>query len=146
MATAFFYDHGIRFEYPPSWDIDVTDDGPRSTVSIQSPGGLAFAMVTVDEERPEPASVADEALAAMKEEYPTLEVVPAIEDLLGEHAVGHDLEFVSLDMLNVCEIRCFRTPRRTILVFGQWSEADADEEEPEVALRGLKRTLEETDS
>jgi hypothetical protein len=106
-------DHGIRFEYPVDWELEVTGDGPRTTVAVQSPGGLAFALVTLDDTRPAPADLADEALAAMRDEYPHLDATPALETIDGHRAVGHDLEFISLDLVNSCAIRCYRTPRRT---------------------------------
>ena len=137
-------DRGIRFEYPWDWELEVSDDGPRTTVSLQSPGGLAFALVTVDDTRPAPAEVADEALAAMRDEYPGLDAAPALETIDGHRAIGHDLDFISLDVPNTCAIRCFRTPRRTVLVFGQWS--DLDGEEPEALIRAVRRSLEETDA
>lgn len=139
-------DHGIRFEYPADWAVEETEEGARTTVTVQSAAGPAFVMVTTDEDRPAPAEMADEALAAMREEYPSVEITPAIEEIDGHPAVGHDLEFFSLDMVNACIIRCFRTPRRTILVFGQWSEADDGDDEPEMILRAIRATLEETDS
>jgi hypothetical protein len=136
--------HGIRFEYPWNWEVEVSDDGPaRTTVSVQAPGGLAFALVTVDEDRPAPSSLADEALAAMREEYPALDAEPVSETIGGHNAIGHDIEFISLDMLNSCSIRCYRTPRRTILVFGQWSDLAGDQE---AVLRAVRHSLEETDA
>jgi hypothetical protein len=139
-----YQDRGVRFEYPPEWEVDVTDDGTRTTVALQSPDGLAFALVTLDEDRPAPAELADEALEAMREEYPGLESVPALETIDGHRAVGHDLEFFSLDMVNACAIRCYRTDRRTVLVFGQWSELIGDE--PEALIRAVRHSLEETDA
>lgn len=141
-----FDDHGIRFEYPMDWELDVTDDGERATVAVQSPSGLAFAMVTIDEDRPAPAELADEALAAMRAEYPTLDAVPALETIDGHKAIGHDVEFISLDVPNACAIRCYRTPRRTVLVFAQWSDLDAEDEEPGACALALRRSLEETDA
>ena len=91
-------------------------------MAVQDPGGLAFALVTTDESCPDPADVADEALEAMREEYPDLDAVPAMETINGHHATGHDVEFFALDMTNAARIRCFRTPQRTVLVFGQWSD------------------------
>ncbi|MEJ7636788.1 MAG: hypothetical protein WKF75_02065 [Singulisphaera sp.] len=44
-----FDDHGIRFTYPLGWEVEVIDDGPNMTASVQAPGGLAFAMVTLDD-------------------------------------------------------------------------------------------------
>jgi hypothetical protein len=142
--TGIFDDRGVRFEYPADWELEVTDDGPRTTVALQSPGGLAFAMVTLDETRPAPAELADEALAAMRDEYPGLDAAPALETIDGHRAVGHDLEFFSLDLVHSCAIRCFRTPRRTVLVFGQWSDLDGDD--PEARLRAVRGSLEETDA
>jgi hypothetical protein len=140
-----FQDHGIRFEYPPDWEVEVTDDGPgQTTVALSSPGGTAFALVRLDEDRPAPAELADEALAAMREEYPSLEASPAMESIDGHHAIGHDVEFLSLDIANTCHIRCFRTDRRTVLVFGQWS--DLDGEEPEGLMAALRQSMEETDA
>ena len=144
MAPNFYDDRGIRFEYPESWELEETDDGQTTTLSVQSPGGLAFALVTIDETRPEPDEVAEAALTAMREEYPTLDAVPALETIDGHEAIGHDAEFFSLDMTNTCAIRCFRTPRRTILVFGQWSELEGDDAESRI--RGVRQSLEETDS
>jgi hypothetical protein len=136
-------DRGIRFEYPSDWELEVTDDGPLTTVAVQAPEGLAFALVTVDDSCPEPDDMADQALGALREEYPVLDAAPALETINGHDAIGHDVEFISLDMTNSCTIRCFRTPRRTVLLFGQWSElGDVQSEGTLVAVR---RSFEETD-
>ena len=71
-------------------------------------------------------------------------ILPALELIGGQRAVGHDIEFLSLDMINSAAIRCFRTPRRTILIFGQWS--DLAEDDPKSLLGVVRRTLEETDA
>ncbi len=138
-----FDDFGIRFEYPPGWVLDVSEEGARRTVSLDVPGGTAFALVTLDEDRPEPADLVDEALDAMRAEYPGLEETAAREVLDGHPAVGHDLSFLSLDMVAACAIRGFRTPRRTIFFFGQWT--DLDDADIEGRLRTLRGTIAETD-
>ncbi|MDR3632729.1 MAG: hypothetical protein P4L84_02775 [Isosphaeraceae bacterium] len=138
------YDEGgIRFEYPEDWELEMTDDGPVTTISLQAPTGLAFALVRTDEDCPAPAEVADEALEALRAEYEQLDAAPALETIDGHRAVGHDVEFISLDMTNACTIRCFRTSRRTVLVFGQWSDLEGDD--AEVHLRRMRRSFEETD-
>ncbi|MEO6810291.1 MAG: hypothetical protein ABI353_14340 [Isosphaeraceae bacterium] len=144
MSILIYEDNGIRFEYPADWEPELTDGGPRTTVAVQSPEGLAFALVTLDETCPPPAELADEALEAMSEEYPDLEATPATEVIGGHRAVGHDLGFFSLDVFTSCAIRCFRTPRRTVLVFVQWSDLEGDDLAAQlVALRG---SLNETDA
>jgi hypothetical protein len=147
MALNVFDDLGIRFEYPDDWELEVVDDdsdGDRATVTVQAADGLAFAMLTLDGDRPAPAELIDEALGAMREEYPNLEAVDSLETIGGHPAVGHDLEFLALDMPNSCVIRAFRTARRTILVFCQWSELDDEDLGPTMAL--LRKSLEETDA
>ena len=137
-------DRGIRFEYPDDWELEVTDDGPRTTVEVASPGGLAFALVTVDDDRPAASEMADEALSALREEYPALDAFPALETIGGHKAVGHDVEFISLDLTNSCAIRVFRTPRRTVFVLAQWS--DLEEGDAESTLLAVRRSIEETDA
>src|SRR3954453_22579714 len=137
--TEVYNDRGIRFEYPGDWELEVTDDGPLTTVAVQAPGGLAFALITVDDTRPAPADVADQALEALREEYPVLDAAPALETINGHRAVGHDVQFMSPDMTNSCPIRSFRTPRRTVLLFGQWS--DLVDDESEAALGAVRRTF-----
>jgi hypothetical protein len=141
--VAIFDDYGVRFEYPDSWELDVADDGTRTTLSLQAPEAPAFVMIALDEDRPEPAEIADEALEAMRAEYPDLEAAPTLETIDGHRAIGHDLEFFSLDMTSSCVIRSFRTKRRTVLIFAQWSSLDDDAAESQI--RALRATLEETD-
>jgi hypothetical protein len=144
MAVNFYDDQGIRFEYPHDWEIDVSDEGPRMSVTVQSPDGPAFALVTIDGDRPAPKEVVAEALTALKEEYPHLEAGASDETIDGHATVGLDIDFFTLDMTSSCAIRSFRTPRRTVFVMVQWSDADAND--PEELLRAVRRSIEETDS
>ena len=143
MTVETYEDHGLRFDYPSAWEVEVTDHGPVLTVALQDPSGLGFALITTDESRPDPADVADAALEAMREEYPELDASPAMETINDHCATGHDVEFFALDMTNAASIRCFRTPRRTVLAFGQWS--DVGEAELPDLIRGVFRSIEDTD-
>jgi hypothetical protein len=122
VATELYDDDGVCFQYPSDWVLEVTEDGPVTSVDVQHPEGIAFLLVRTDLSCPEPAEVADSVLEAMREEYPDLDARPVVETLHQYSATGHDVEFFSLDISNAASIRCFRTPRRTVLVFGQWSE------------------------
>jgi hypothetical protein len=135
-------DRGIRFKYPSRWQMEVTDNGPVTTVAVQDPGGLGFALITTDESCPDPADVADAALDAMREEYPDLDATPAMETINDHCATGHDVEFFAMDMTNAASIRCFRSPRRTVLAFGQWS--DLGEADLPDLIRDVFHSLEET--
>ena len=141
VITRIYEGNGVRFAYPADWSVEESDDGESSTVEVLAPGGLAFVLVRTDETGPNPAEVADEVLEAMREDYPDLDVVPAMDDIAGHHATGYDLEFFSLDVTNAATIRCFRTIERTILIFGQWSDI-VDEALPD-RIRSLWRSVEE---
>src|SRR5262249_26042675 len=105
VITRIYEGHGVRFAYPSDWDLEESEEGEATPVEVQAPGGLAFALVRAYETSPDPASVADEVLEAMREEYPELEVAPAMETIAGHRATGYDLEFFSLDFTNGAAIR-----------------------------------------
>jgi len=143
VLTEVYEDHGVRFAYPSDWALEVTDEGEVTTVDVQHPAGIAFLVVRIDEACPDPDQVADSALEAMREEYPDLDAFPVAEALHEHCATGHDVEFFSLDISNGASIRCFRTPRRTVLVFGQWSDLGGDHV-PDL-VGDMLRSLEETE-
>ncbi len=137
--SGHYDDHGVRFDYPTGWEIDVNEEEGRATVSLQSPGGLSFAFVTIDEGAPSPSEVIDEALDALKAEYPRLDTAEVFDTIAGQRAIGHDIEFFSLDMTTSCATRCFRAQERTVLIFCQYSELE--ESEGDQALREICRTF-----
>jgi hypothetical protein len=143
-GMAYYEDRGIRFAYPADWETEVAEDGPRTTITVQSPSGLAFALVTMDGTLPAPEELVAEALAALREEYPDLDVTPAADTLVGHRAIGQDVAFLSLDMTNACILRGVRTQNRTFFLLGQWSEIDA-EGDPEAVIDDLFRSIEEID-
>ena len=144
MNLAIFDDQGLRFEYPADWELDTTVDGTRTTVSVQAPSGLAFALVTLDEGDADPAALVTEALAALREEYPTLVADPTEEVIDGHPGAGFDVEFISLDLSVACALRGFQTPRRTVFVLTQWSDLESLDSDD--ALRSLRQSIEETDA
>lgn len=144
MMIGVYDEHGIRFRYPTDWEVEVETDGPRTTVAVNAPDGVAFVLVSLDEDCPEPSEVAGNALDAMHEEYPDLDSVPVLEMIDGHRAIGHDVEFLTLDSTNACSIRCYRTPRRTVFLFGQWSDLEGGD--PATQIRLMRDSMEETDS
>jgi hypothetical protein len=143
VSTSIYEDHGVRFEYPSDWEVEVTDEGLEATVAVQEPGGLAFVLVTTDESCPDPADVSEAALEAMREEYPDLDTFPVLETLGANSVTGHDVEFFALDIANAASIRSFSTSRRTVLFFGQWTEL-GDNNLADV-IRYMFSSLEETE-
>lgn len=141
MASEVYEDHGVRFEYPADWVVEVTDEDEVTTVDLQHPEGVAFVLVRIDESCSDPEQTAESALEAMREEYPDLDDTPVTETLGHYVVTGHDVEFFALDLANAAIIRCFGTPRRTVLCFGQWSDLGGDQL-PDL-VRGVFQSIDE---
>jgi hypothetical protein len=143
MATTTYDDHGVCFEYPSEWTVQVTDDGPQTTVNLEHHDGVAFLIVTFDVSGPDPGEVADAILETLREEYPDLEEDP-FEAVLNKRLVsGYDVVFFALDLPNTARIRSFRTLSRTILVYGQW--ADIVEAEVSDLADDITRAVEDSE-
>jgi hypothetical protein len=123
--TARFHQDGIQFLYPENWEMDRQDNDAGWTVSVQSPG-TAFFLVSYDAEMPDTKLMADTALEALRSEYPELESDAAAESLAGQPAVGHDVQFFSLDLTNSCWLRSFQSPSGTVLVMWQANDLELD--------------------
>ncbi|HET6575986.1 MAG TPA: hypothetical protein VFG68_20465 [Fimbriiglobus sp.] len=129
---------GIRFQYPANWRIEAEDVGDGWTVTLQSQE-TAFALVSLRPDADSAAQVADEALAALRAEYPDLDAEPVLDDLAGQPAVGHDIDFLTLDTAILCRTRCIETAAGPLLVMGQTSEYDREQNEP--VLRAICASL-----
>lgn len=140
----YFDGAGIRFQYPPDWALDVSSDDTLTVIELSS-SDTCFAVVRVDEGRPDPEAQVAEVVDALRDDYPTLEAQAVRSQLAGFEARGENIEFFSLDMAVEAAVRSVRTPHRTITVFSQWSD-DGEDEQPEAAFRQILQTLEEMDA
>ena len=68
--------------------------------------------------------MADQALEAMRDEYPELDADAVSARIDGQTAVGYDANFFSLDLTNSCWIRAFSARGRTVLLFAQANDLD----------------------
>jgi hypothetical protein len=134
-----FDDGGIRFHYPENWRLEREENETGWTVSLQSPG-TAFMMVCLREDMPTPAQLADAALDALRDDYPSLEADDCVDNLAGQPAIGHDIRFISLDLTNTCWTRSFYTSEGTVLVLCQANDLELEEHEP--VLRAICKSLE----
>src|SRR5262249_50073296 len=122
---------------PENWRLEREEDDAGWTVSLQSPG-TAFLMLCLREDMPTTDELADTALAALREEYPELEAEDCFESVAGQPAVGHDIQFFSLDLTNTCWTRSFYSSQGTVLLMCQTS----DLEQSEPVLRAICASLE----
>ena len=141
MAKAFD-EAGVRFKYPDDWQLEHEETDTGWTATVQSPGS-AFLMVCLREDQPDPARMADAALHDLREVYAGLEAEPVTGELAGRPAVGHDISFFSLDLINSCWTRCFESGAGTVLVLCQCEDHELPACEP--AFRAVVASLEVDD-
>ena len=129
---------GVRFQYPSTWTIDRDESGGGWTATVQSPV-TAFLVVSLQPDAEVPIRLAGETLAALRIEYPGLEADEVVEPVAGLPAVGHDMEFLTLDTTTSCFTRCLDTLDGPLLVMGQISDYDRAEHWP--VLLAIKESL-----
>ena len=137
MAEQFEHD-GIRFSYPENWRLEREDTDSGWTVLLQSPG-TAFFLLSLDEGGPDSDAMARTALDALREDYPDLEADECVESLAGQPAVGHDIQFTSLDLTNTCWTRGFYCADGTVLVLCQLNDLELQTTGP--VLRAICASL-----
>lgn len=133
-----FKEGDVSFRYPENWRLEREDSDEGWTVSLQSPG-TAFALIRLEDGMPDAEEVAQTALETLRSDYPSLEAEPRVETLAGRMAIGHDVNFFTLDMTNTCWTRSLYSETGTLLVLCQSSDLDLDEYEP--ALRAICSSL-----
>ena len=119
----------VSFQYPHGWDVSAEDDGGAWTVTVQSPG-TAFFVVSLRSELEDAGQLAAETLAAFRAEYKELDAEAVVVSLGGWPAVGHDLDFLTLDTPTYCMTRCLNTSDGPLLILAQVSDLDRAAGEP----------------
>ena len=127
--VAKFDRSGVRFQFPTNWALDVEDNGDGWTATVQSPE-TAFVLVALRPDADSPSELANEALEVLQAEYKELDAEPVVESLAGRPAVGHDVDFLTLDTATACRTRCIDTASGALLVMTQVSEYDRGRHEP----------------
>jgi hypothetical protein len=108
----------VSFTIPVGWTVEESTEGEGWTATVQSPG-TAFALLAFRPDVEEAAQLADETLAALKDDYPELDQEDRVESLAGRMAIGHDLDFIALDATVTCRTRCLETPGGPLLLMLQ---------------------------
>ena len=134
---------GVSFEYPTSWKAETEEAGGGFTAMLQGDSS-AFLLVSLRPDMDTPAEVLQEALTALKIDYQTLDAVEVTDTLAGIPAIGHDIDFMTLDVTIHCKTRCTMTGDGPLLTMVQVSEYDIEEVEP--TIREILATLQFTDT
>jgi hypothetical protein len=129
---------GISFQYPDDWRLDREENADGWTVLLQSPG-TAFMTLTCDHSGASTEEVASAALEALQGDYPALESQAQVDTLAGQMAIGHDIQFFSLDLTNTCWTRSLYSSEGTLLVLCQTNDLELEQYEP--ILRAICASL-----
>jgi hypothetical protein len=129
---------GVSFRYPDNWRLEREESEDGWTVLLQSPG-TAFLTLTCDHSGADKEEIAEAALDALRADYPALESNPRVDTLAGQMAVGHDIQFFSLDLPNTCWTRSIYSDAGAMLVLCQANDLELEEYEP--ALRAICASL-----
>lgn len=135
---ATFDRNGIRFQYPTNWSLDFEDGDAGWTAVVQS-RDLAFVLVSLRADADAPAMLADEALAALQEEYKELDDEIFVGSFNGLPAIGHDINFLTVDTAIACHTRAVESPAGPLLVMTQCS--DLDREKNEIVLAAILKSF-----
>ena len=136
--TRQFKEEGVSFRYPDNWRLEREDSDSGWTVSVQSPD-TAFVIVCCDSTMPTTEEVAEATLEALRSDYPGLEASACADSLAGQMAVGHDIQFFSLDLSNTCWTRSICSDAGTLLVMCQANDLEMDDYGP--VLRAICSSL-----
>ena len=120
----------ISIKYPANWRIEADEsDGGAWTVTVSSPL-TAFAMLALRPDARDPADLADQTLDALKADYQELDAESVVETLSGRAAIGHNIDFLTVDTAITSRTRCLESPAGPVLLMTQVSEFDRERHEP----------------
>jgi len=129
---------GISFRYPANWRVDAEEGSEGWTITLTS-RETAFAIISLRPDARDPADLADQTFEAFKAEYKELDAENAIQTIAGQVAIGHDIDFMTVDTAISCRTRCLETPGGPLLVMCQTSEYDREQNDP--VLRAIVASL-----
>ena len=134
---AHFERDGIAFQYPETWTLTPETYDSGWAVALFSPG-TAFLSLSLDTSGSPPSLLVDATLAALRDEYPQLDDDPVTDSLANLPALGHDVQFIALDLTNTCWVRAIAVSGGTLLVY--WQVSDLEEQNQQV-LRAICASL-----
>ena len=116
--TETFAAHGVRFQYPPEWEVSEQQNGDELSITVSSPQ-TSFWTLTLFHDCPDPETIMEAVLAAFREEYAELDIYESHVRVCDLPTVAFDIEFVCLELLNSAWARVFSMDECTALILYQ---------------------------
>lgn len=116
---AIFDQHAVKFQYPENWSLeDQTDNDDVTTVTVYSPDG-AFWSLTRYPAHVSATKLAEDAVAALRDEYDNVDAEPTEDEIAGQGMGGYNVDFIHLDLISTALVRTWTTPEGTFVVHCQ---------------------------
>ncbi|QDV74838.1 hypothetical protein [Botrimarina mediterranea] len=110
---------GVSLAYPENWRLEEdSDEDARLNLTITSPN-TAFWTLIVYTEALDLDHVLDQTLAALREEYPEIEIADADQEIAGQSIRGKDASFFCLDLTSTTRLRALHRGASTYLILSQ---------------------------
>ncbi|TWT41602.1 hypothetical protein [Botrimarina hoheduenensis] len=131
--------HGLQIAYPANWHLEEeSDQDAQLQLTISSPA-TAFWTLALYPGLHDPTPLAEQALAALRVEYPDLESEPADEAIEGTPLVGRDINFICLDLTNTARVRVGHWGASTLVLFMQAEDREFEAAGP--IFRAITQSL-----
>lgn len=127
---ATFDRSGVSFAYPENWLLEEeSDDDAKLNLTLSSPN-TAFWTLFVYEEAIDLDHVLNQAVEALRGEYPDLETSSAAEKIAECELNGIDVNFICLDLTSTTRLRACHHRGSTYLILRQAEDRELDQVEP----------------
>lgn len=127
---AIFDQYGICFEFPENWQVEASADvGTDLSVTVASPETAFWSLSRFSHESTA-SQLVENALEAMREEYPSLECEEAEDEIEDQFLAGYDLSFFYVDLCSTAVIRGFCHEGTAYLLIYQAEDRELARVEP----------------
>lgn len=123
---ATFDRSGVSFAYPENWLLEEEqDDDAKLYLTVSSPNTAFWTLIVYGDTLDLP-HVVDQALGALRQEYPDLETNPADESVEGVALTGTDANFICLDLTSTTRARACHRGGSTYLILSQAEDRELE--------------------
>lgn len=129
MSLQTYSEHGVRFLFPPGWELHEESQGATLAVTVNSPE-TSFWSLWLMPDRPNPQAMLDSALTAFEDDYDNVDLYRSETEICEYPALKCEVEFVSLELINSATILAFRTGRFSVLILAQGTDHELEYSRP----------------
>ena len=122
--------HGVEFSFPDFWEFSEEEADNGDVALTVAAVGTCFWTLRILRSSPSPDDVIRSCIDAFAEEYGEIDDYPATCRIAGEAAIGRELEFICLELVNSVGLYSVRTRRFTLLVWWQGTDHELLEVRP----------------